>query len=385
MMRHPLFMVAVMASVFLAAGCHSKNGKNQNGQTTAIKVKAAPPAEREFREIVRVQGMIEAKNKADIAALVPGALDAIFVDEGMAVKKGQQLFQTDKVNLETRLEMARQDLRVTEASVEEAKAGLRQTEAAHEKASLDRDRFEQLYEKDKVISKDAYEKITSLYKQTAAGRDHAKAVLDLTLARKDQAASALRIAEKRLSDSLVTAPFDGVVSARRLEPGEFAGEGVTVLTLKGVRAFEARAHVTAAHFQRIIVGETRAAIVTHGQSLGEFPVTLRSPTVDFGSRTFEVRVALTNPPGITDGMACDIALILASRAGLGISSSAIGIRSGQPVVFVVEGGVAQQTTITRGIVDGTFTELVNADSLKGKPIVYEGQSFLNDNTPVRTE
>jgi len=378
-------MIAVLASVLLGAGCHSKNEKNQNGQATAIKVKVAPPVEREFREIVRVQGMIEAKNRAQIAALVPGTLDAIFVDQGMTIKKGQELFQTDKVNLETSLEMEKQNLMVAEASVEEAKAGLRQAEAAHEKASLDRDRFEQLYEKDKVISKDAFEKITSLYKQTAAGLDHAKAVLDLTLARREQAASAVLIAGKQLADSRVTAPFDSVVSVRLLEPGEFAGEGVTVLSLKGVSDFDARAHVAAAHFQQVILGETRAEVFSHRQSLGEFPVTLRSPTVDFRSRTFEVRVALTNAPAVTDGMACDIALILASRTGRGVASSAIGIRDGKPVVYVVEGGFAHQTSITRGIVDGTFTELLDSDSLSGKPIVIEGQSFLNDKTPVRME
>ena len=186
-----LLTTVALAGTLLASGCHSKTEKNQNGAATATKVKAGPPIERTFREIIRVQGMIEAENKAQIAALVPGVLDSVFVDEGTLVKKGQALFQTDKVNLETRLEIEKQSLKVAEASVEEAKAGMRQAEAAHEKASLDRDRFEQLYEKDKVISKDAFEKITSLHKQTAAGLDHAKAVLDLTLARREQAASAV--------------------------------------------------------------------------------------------------------------------------------------------------------------------------------------------------
>lgn len=384
-MTRVLLATAALAGALLAEGCHSKNEKHQNGAANVIQVKAAPPVERTFREIVRVQGMIEAENKAQIAALVPGVLDSVFVDEGTLVKKGQELFQTDKVNLETRLEIEKQSLKVADASVEEAKAALRQAEAANEKASLDRDRFERLYEKDKVVSKDSYEKISSLHKQTAAGLDHAKAVLELTLARKEQAASAVLIAEKQLADSRVSAPFDSVVSARLLEPGEFAGAGVGVLSLKGVSGFEARAHVAAAHFQQVVVGETRAEVFIRRQSLGEFPVTLRSPTVDFRSRTFEVRIALTNAAAVTDGMACDIALILASRTSRGVASSAIGIRDGKPVVYVVEGGVAHQTSVTGGIVDGTFTELVDAYPLIGKPIVFEGQSFLNDNTPVRTE
>jgi len=384
MIRELLTTVA-LSSILLVSGCHSKTEKNQNGSATAIKVKVAPLVERTFRDIVRVQGMIEAQEKAQVAALVPGALDSVFVDEGSLVRQGQELFQTDKANLETRVEIEKQNLKVADASVEEAKAGLRQAAASHEKAALDRDRFERLYENDKAISKDAYEKITSLYKQTAAGLDHAKAVLDLTLARKEQATSAVRIAEKQLADSRVTAPFAGVVSSRLIEPGEFAGSGVAVISLKGVSSFEARAHVAAVHFKQVVVGETRANVFSHGQNLGEFPVTLRSPTVDFQSRTFEIRVALTNAPAVTDGMACDIALILASRTGRGVASSAIGIRDGKPVVYAIEGGIAHQMSITRGIVDDTFTEILDSNALIGKNVVIEGQSFLNDNTPVRTE
>lgn len=375
-------IVILLGLTGMMAGCGSHE-KPSNG--TAIKVLASAPVERDFRDLVRVQGMIEARQKASAAALTPGTLDAVFVDKGAAVTNGQALFQTDKVNLESRCEIERQNLKVAEASVEEARAGLRQVEAVHDKAALDQERFKQLYEKDKVVSQDAYERVTTAYKQAAAGRDHGRAMLDLALARKDQAAAGLRIAEKQLTDSLVRAPFDAVVSERFLEPGEFAGNGAKVLALKGASGYEARGHLAAAYLPRVAAHSTRAIISTTGHVLGEFPVTLSSPTIDFGTRTFEIRVTLTNASDIADGMACEMAIVLAQRKGLGIPSRAIGLRAGKPVVFVIDNGTARQVPVTPGIVDNGDTELLDAAALNGRPVVVDGQSFLNDNTPVRTE
>lgn len=52
-----------------------------------------------FEERIEVSGDVEAKNTALISARIPGVLDAIFVDEGYAVKKDQKLFQIDKISL----------------------------------------------------------------------------------------------------------------------------------------------------------------------------------------------------------------------------------------------------------------------------------------------
>jgi len=379
--RRLIILFGALGLVMLT-GCHSGD---KPAAGTGIKVATAAPVEREFRAIVRFQGMIEAQQKAVMAALAPGTLDAVFVDKGVAVTNGQLLFQTDQANLESRCEIERQNLKVAAASVEEARAGLRQAEAVYAKAALDRDRFQQLYEKDKAVSKDAYERADTGYQQALAGREHAVAMLNLTQARQEQAAAALRIAEKRQADSRARAPFDAVVGERFLEPGEFAGDGAKVLTLKGTSGYEARGHLAAAYQAQVTAGVTRVTVTTAGRSLGEFPVTLASPTVDFATRTFEIRVALTNVPALSDGAACELAVILAAHPGLGISSRAIGLRDGTSVVFTVSGGVARQVPVTCGIVDNGDTELVAADALKGQAVVIEGQSFLNDNSPVRTE
>jgi RND family efflux transporter MFP subunit len=269
--------------------------------------------------------------------------------------------------------------------VAEAEAGLVHAEAANEKASADHERFKALYEKDKVVPRDSYERMAVAYKQASAGLAHARAVVELARARKEQAAAALRIAEKQLSDSLARAPFDGVVSERMLEPGEYAGGGTKVMTLKSAGDYEARGHLAAAYLPRVGVNATRAVVSVGGRDIGDFPVTLCSPTIDFATRTFEIRVALTNDAPVTDGMACGIAVVLDDRKGLGVPSRAIGLRNGTSVVFVVEGGLARQVPVIRGIVDNGDTELVSADELKGKSVVIEGQSFLNDKSPVRTE
>jgi len=378
-----LFTTAVLASVLLAAGCHSKTEKNQNGQSAAMAVRTASAERRTFTESLRVQGTIAAVHQAVISARLPGALDAFYVEESAAVTNGQPLFQTDKVNLENAVAIERQNLRVAEASVTEAETGLQQAEAGHEKAALDLDRFRRLYEKDRAVSKDAFEKINLAHKQAATGLEHAKATVTLVAARKDQAATALRIAEKQLSDSLVCAPFDGVVTRRLKEPGEFVGAGVPVFSIEDPRQREVLLTLSEQWFSQIEPGSTRVRIAVAGRPPVEAIVSVRLPSVHPIARTVTVKAPLPSVAGFASGMICDADVVFAQHEGWGVPAEAVGIRNGRSVVFVVDNDTARQREIRPGLRDNGYLELLDGESLTGQPVVVEGQVFLNEGAPVR--
>ena len=378
-----LLKIITWASAILAAGCHSKTEPATGVERASMSVRTAAVERRTFTESLRVQGTIAAVHRADIAARLPGTLDALYVEESAAVTNGQPLFQTDKVNLENAVAIERQNLRVAEASVAEAETGLRQAETAYEKATLDLDRFQRLYEKDRAVSKDAFEKINLACKQAATGLEHAKAAVTLVAARKDQAATALRISEKQLSDSLVCAPFHGLVTQRLKEPGEFVGAGAHVFSIEDPRQLEVLLTLSEEWFSRIEPGHTQVIIAAAGRPPVDAVVSVRFPSVHPVARTVEVKALLPPGSGFAPGMICDADIIFARHEGWGVPAEAVGIRDGRSVVFIVDDDTARQREIRPGLRDDGHLELLDGESLAGQPVVVEGQLFLNEGAPVR--
>ena len=103
-----------------------------------------------FVDALRVQGTVRAKDAAGVSARIPGTLDAVFVDEGDRVKKGDVLFQVDRQNLENAVRAAKDDLAM-------AKAKLAQADVTVGKAKMDAERMERLFA-GAAVTKDALEK-----------------------------------------------------------------------------------------------------------------------------------------------------------------------------------------------------------------------------------
>ncbi len=382
--------IAILWSVVLAgsilAGCGrrpSAPDREPGAAARPVNVVVGRLEPRVFEDRVEVQGTVEAVRYANISARVPGTLDELPVDEGDAVRAGQVLFQTEKINLENNVEVQRQGLAVARASVAEAEAGVRQKLAAFEKAALDAARFRKLYDNNRAVTRDALEKMESARKQAEAGVDYARALVTLAKAREAQAASALKIALKRLADSRVTAPFAGRVVRRLREKGEYAGAGTAVLRIEALDDLEVSFFVDAVQYPHIRPGKTLAVVSTADRRIAEVPVSWRAPVVDPATRTFKVKVRLTAPGALTPGMLCDVRLILASRRGVGLPRRAVRQRNGSNTVFVVDGTVARAVPVHTGLTTDGMIEIADPERLAGKQVVIEGQVFLEDGGPVR--
>lgn len=375
----------IVAVVLLAGafGCRrEKRGDGPGGRV--MKVTTAPVEERLFRETVRVQGTVESEERATLSALVGGTIEALLVEEGDRVRNAQPLFQTDKLNLENQVQIAKHNVEVARASEAEANAAVREAEATYQKAEADVRRFRKLYEADKAVTLDAFERMDTAFKRADAGLAHARALVALSVARGAQAESSLRIAEKQMADSLVRAPFDGVVTRRLHEPGEYAAPGAAVLALENPARLEIALVLSSDYYDRVLPERTRLRFRRAGRE-EEAPVHFKAPSVHPVTRTFEVKARLPSAEGFSPGMLCDVDVILAEHRGLGVPDGAVGRRGGRAVVFKAEEGRAVARPVEPGACDDGFTELLDAADLAGVPIVVDGQTFLNDRDPIRTD
>jgi RND family efflux transporter MFP subunit len=192
-----IFAVAV-AMVALAA-C---SRENRYVAPPPPKVTVAAPARQPVTRYLEVTGNFAAINTADLVARVPGFIHEINYQDGAPVKKGTLLFTIEPEPYAVKLEQAKA-----------AETGARATFTS---AELDFERINALITS-QAVSRQQLD-------QQRAARDSAKASLD-------QAQANTRLAALNVEYAHVTAPFDGIVSARQVSVGDYVGGGATPTVL----------------------------------------------------------------------------------------------------------------------------------------------------------
>ncbi len=164
-------------------------------ETVAVMVRALP-GERQF------SGDVVARQQVDVSSDVDGQVSGVLVEPGDLVKAGQSL-------VELRDEPAKWRLASAEAALERAEAEVRLRR-------LEQQRLSKLLES-RAISQNTYD-------QTIA---------QLQQARADVAAqeSMVALLSDEISRHQISAPFDGVVTARMVEVGKWVAEGDAVVNL----------------------------------------------------------------------------------------------------------------------------------------------------------
>ena len=181
------------ASALVAALC-ACGQDNRYVAPPPPKVTVAMPVQQKVTRYLEATGYASAINTTNLVARVQGFLQKINYKDGEEVKEGATLFVIEPEPYKLKLEQAR-------AAEAGAQATLKQAEAEYERQSELASR--------QVSSKSALDKAT-------ADRDSARARLK-------QAEAETAQAELNLTYTDVKAPFDGIVTARLVSPGELVG------------------------------------------------------------------------------------------------------------------------------------------------------------------
>ncbi len=323
-------LLAVLALLSLAF--FSRRG---DGETAAVPpeaggarppaVVAAAAAERgPFVERVELVGTLEARAAADLVVRSSGPVVSLAADVGDRVRKGQVL---------ARIEPAEERQRVAQAqaNLEAAEATLAQRRSAAEIAAATARRTAALFD----------EALVSSQQQDAAQAELAGAAAQVQLAQAQvaQARAALSAAGVELDQTLVVAPFDGVVGRRYLDVGAFAAQNSPVFQVADLSRIKTRVDLPERQAARVEVGQ--AATVTVPSLPGErFParVARMSDVFDPQSNTTEAQVVVDDPDGrLKPGMFAQVTIALdRSDEALLVPAEAVVEDDGRSWVFVVE-------------------------------------------------
>lgn len=395
-LRAYLSILGVVAAVGLAIGAavvwhggFATAGSNGSGDSSPpeatgkqVPVVLTPARVMTFQDRIVVSGSVLAEKYALVSARIPGTLDAVYVDEGDRVEAGKtRLFQTDSLKLAKAVAIAMHDLTVAESSVQEKQALLEKDLAAQEQAGNDLKRYQQLLQRN-AIAAQVVEQQASQCKECNADVKHSQALIALANARLEQTRLNLTIAQKDLTDSLVLAPINGRVSQRLREPGEMAAAGTPVLRIEDLSVLEVSVFLPEECYVRVLPGKTKMQVKVGNVDLGEPEVSYKSPTVHSKLRTFEVKGLVESPPeGVVPGCLAEVAIVTASRAGVGVPAGAVQSRGGQEVVFSVSQGRAKMIPVATGREMQGWCEILDGLSA-GVSVISMGQFLVEEGTLV---
>ena len=278
---------------------------------------------------IRLDGTIEAVNRATVQAQTGGEIVEILFDVDDYVERGAVLLRMKDTEQRARVRRA-------EAALSEAEARLRQAESEYA-------RIRGIFEK-KLVSRSAMDKAT--------------AELKAARARVRQAKAALAEAREQLEHTVVRAPYSGIVVERHVQVGEIATPGKPLMT--GISLETLRAVVMLPQKWVSAVREQRKArVYWAGRTFESRRVTVY-PYGDERAHTFKTRVRLEGDlKGLYPGMLVKVGFRTGTRKVLAVPAEAIMHRSEVTAVYVVDDAGIHLRQIRAGRpVDGGLVEVL---------------------------
>src|SRR5580698_2859499 len=241
--------------------------------------------------ILDASGYVVARRQATVASKITAKMVELDIEEGDHVNAGQIIAKLDDTNIRAALNQA-------SAQLEYAKAGLAETQVNLTNAERD-------YQRQKTLM------LGHFVSQSTV--DNAQTVVDATRAQLatqrsnvDVVARALSVAERNLDDTVVRAPFAGIVTVKAAQPGEMvspvsAGGGFTrtgIGTIVDMDSLEIQVDVNENFINRVTPAQPATA------KLNAYPdwqipahVVAVIPTADRSKGTVTVRIALDQKDG----------------------------------------------------------------------------------------
>lgn len=325
----------------------------------ALTVTVTSPTQQSLSSVLNANGAVAAWQEAIIGPEVNDLrVEELLAQVGDQVRKGQPLarFARDAIS---------NDLLMAEAALREAKA-------AAAEANADGERARNL----RGAGSLSEQRIQQLLTQAQTAR-----------ARLESAQARVAAQKLRLSQSILRAPDDGVISSRSTTIGSVPTQGAEMFRMIRQGRLEWRAEFPAQQLEQIRAGQ-KVKITSHGGHAWEGVVRLVAPTVDPATRRGMAYVDIAHADAedatpIRAGTYLSGEIAVGDRQGMTVPQSAVVARDGFHLVYVVNDDMrVSPLKVTVGRILGDRQEILSG--LQGtERIVASGGVFLNSGDIVQ--
>lgn len=285
-MNKLLFPLVLFAAITLA-GCASDKKQAAAQPETVRDVAVAQVARTSMPDLIEAVGTVRAAQTAQLSAETVGTVREVRAVEGQRVKHGEVLVLLDDAQQRAAADRA-------QAAIATAQQELAAAEADNDFAQATLKRYETLREK-RAVSPHEFDEVQAKSRAAAAHRTAAAAGLA-------QARAAAAQAEAMFSYTRIRAPFDGVVTAKNVDPGALAAPGTPLLTVEDTRKFRLEATVDESELRFVRAGAAVAVNVDALPNETTGKVAEIVPAADPASRSFVVKIELAGDSKLRSGL-----------------------------------------------------------------------------------
>ena len=342
-----------------------KPAEKPEAKTVPVEIEAVSTDS--IEETMELTGWMKANQVVDIASKVPGRVESLSVisnegipvdiEEGVEVKKGQQLASIDH--------------EIYLAEVAAAKANLQAAEVETADAEREKKRMVALYEGGSA---------------TEQAKDKAETSAEAAKARLSSAKANLELAEINLRESAITSPIDGIVTAKHIDVGNLIKTGDRIVTVADMKTVKVIVAASEGYSKQILVGTpVRINVDALPEKVFTAEVYSVYPALDEETHTIQIEIRMDNNELLLKpGMFARVTLITNRKDDVIVISRdvVLGGRIDEPYVYVVEEGTAHKRFVKIGIQQADKCEIT--DGLRtSEMLVVNGMNYLTDGIKVK--
>jgi HlyD family secretion protein len=336
-----------------------------------------PVTKGDVQQAVTATGTVNAVKTVLVGTQVSGTIKTLYVDFNSRVKKGQLIARIDPSTFESQVQQAEANMLAAQANVEKADASLVDAKRTY-------DRNKELFAKNLIPRSDLDAAETSY--QTN------KALVNAAKAQVDQTKASLSYAKQNLAYTGIISPVNGVVISRNVDVGQTVAASFQTPTLftiaEDLTKMQIDTNVAESDIGGIKVGQqVDFTVDAHPDTtfkgnvwqIRQAPITVQNVV------TYDVVIQVDNRDlKLMPGMTANVSIILTTRQGVlritnaalrfrmtSSGASAVAAEKKGPVVWILENKKPKRVSVTPGISDGTYTEIVSGDLQEGQQVIVE--------------
>lgn len=336
--------IGLLAAMLLGGGWLAAS--RQAIEVETVSVTTAYPYQ--ALTLLNATGYVVAQRKAAVSSKATGRLEWLGVQEGSAVKENEIIARLESRDVRAQADQAQAQVTVAQAGIGQADAELKDADLAYRRA---KDLLAQ-----KFVSQSAVDTAQARYNRSLAALASAKA---------QHAASqaAARAAQVAVEQTIIRAPFDGVVLTKSANVGDIVTPFSSAIDSKGavvsmadMATLEVEADVSESNLGKIKVGqpcEIQLEALPDQRFRGE--VSRLVPTVDRAKASVLTKVKFVDrDPRLLPEMSAKIAFLERAvgegerKPLIAINPDAVVDRDGRRVVFLMAEGKAKMVVVTTG-------------------------------------
>lgn len=374
-----ILRAAILSFMLLCLASCSKqiSGKPVDAASTskAVSARVVTVNQKQIRRNVESVGSLFAYEEVTVSSEVEGKVEQVLVDVGDRIAKGQPIVKVSPTELQLTLEQQRASLRQARARLGIAEGGddLKDVRGAAEvkKAAADLADAEQKYRRAKtlldqgLLPRQNFDEAESRYNAARAAYDLSVQAVENLRGQLAQSRASAALAQKKVGDSIIRAPFAGQVKERSVAQGQYLKVQTPVMVIVNVDPLRMRLKVPEKMAAWVRTGQTvTVSVEAYAGRTFTGTISRINPSVDPQTRSFEVEALIENHDGtLKPGFFVKASIPSDNVASaVFVPQEALVYVYGVYKVFVVEGNTLKETEVKIGERSGDEVEILEGVS-----------------------